>query len=156
MLMKKRMAAIGMFGLILSGAHRIHGQTPVEERLWKAKTLKCEFTLMSRGTWVKGEVQGETKPVKLTFAFIKINADEGTADAQGMFDPSEIIVRLSNGTLHFVQSFREGPLYTTTVWPKETKNGNLQAVHSRHEFTEVSLPGYTSRPEQYYGECTPN
>jgi len=26
-------------------------------------------------------------------------------------------------------------------------------VHARHEYTEVSLPGYTSRPEQYYGEC---
>ena len=88
--------------------------------------------------------------------FIKINADEGTADAIGAFGPSEIIVRLSNGTLHFMQSYREGPLYITTVWPKETHNGFLQAVHTRHEFTEVSLPGFTSRPEQYYGECAPN
>jgi hypothetical protein len=26
-------------------------------------------------------------------------------------------------------------------------------MHSRHEYTDVSLPGYTSSPEQYYGEC---
>jgi len=26
-------------------------------------------------------------------------------------------------------------------------------VHTRHEYTEVRLPGFTSRPEQYYGEC---
>ena len=149
--MKKRVAAIGMLGLLLSGA--IHGQTSVEDRLSKAKSLTCEFTAMSRGTWMKGEPQVETMPVKLTIAFVKIDADEGTADAIGVFGPSEIVVRLANRTLHLMQSFREGPLYTTTVWPKETRNGNLQAVHTRHEFTEVSLPGFTSRPEQYYGEC---
>ena len=108
---------------------------------------------MSRGTWISGEPRVEAMPVKLTIAFVKIDAEEGTADAIGVFGPSEIIVRLSNRTLHLMQSFREGPLYTTTVWPKETRNGNLQAVHTRHEFTEVSLPGFTSRPEQYYGEC---
>ena len=26
-------------------------------------------------------------------------------------------------------------------------------AQTRHEFTEVSLPGYTSSPEQYYGDC---
>jgi len=34
--------------------------------------------------------------------------------------------------------------------------GKLRAVHTRHEYTEVSLPGFTSRPEQYYGDCTPS
>ena len=33
-------------------------------------------------------------------------------------------------------------------------DGKLRAVHTRHEYTEVSLPGFTSRPEQYYGDCT--
>ncbi len=36
---------------------------------------------------------------------------------------------------------------------KRKEQGKLKAVHTRHEYTEVSLPGYTSRPEQYYGEC---
>ena len=57
------------------------------------------------------------------------------------------------GTLHLVQAFREGPLYVTTVFPKETRGGRLQAAHTRHEYTLVSMPGYTSRPEQYIGEC---
>ena len=156
MFMNTRVVAISILGLLLSGADRIHGQGFPDERLAKVKSLKCEFTTMSRGTWIKGEPRVETQAVKVTIAFIKINADEGTADAIGAFDPSEIIVRLSNGTLHLMQSYREGPLYITTVWPKETHNGFLQAVHTRHEFTEVSLPGFTSRPEQYYGECAPN
>ena len=104
-------------------------------------------------SWTNGEPRGEIKPTTLSFAFDEIDSDEGTARIIGAFGPSEIIVRLSTGNLHFVQAFREGPLYTTTVFPRETRNGNLQAVHSRHEYTEVSLPGFTSRPEQYYGEC---
>ena len=27
------------------------------------------------------------------------------------------------------------------------------AVHTRHEYTDVLLIGFTSRPEQYYGDC---
>ena len=57
------------------------------------------------------------------------------------------------GTLHLVQAFREGPLYVTTIFPKETRGARLQAVHTRHEYTLISMPGYTSRPEQYVGEC---
>jgi hypothetical protein len=85
--------------------------------------------------------------------FESVNQDDGTARVVGMFGPSDIIVRLSGETLHLVQSFREGPLYATTVFPKETRAGRLQAVHTRHELTDVSLPGYTSSPEQYYGDC---
>ena len=93
------------------------------------------------------------KTAALSLRFEAIDADEGTARIIGMFGPSDIIVRLSAGTLHFVQVFSAGPLYTTTVFPKETRGRKLQAVHTRHEYTEVSLPGFTSRPEQYYGEC---
>jgi hypothetical protein len=109
---------------------------------------------MTTGTWKNGEPVSETKAVKLSLGFDEINADDGTARVIGAFGPSDIIVRLSLGNLHFVQSFREGPLYTTTIFPKETKDGRLQAVHTRHEYTEVSLPGFTSRPEQYYGDCS--
>ena len=66
---------------------------------------------------------------------------------------SEIIVRSAGGYLNFIQSFRTGPLYTTTVFEKETPDGKLKAVHSRHEYFTVPVPGSTSSPEQYYGEC---
>ena len=53
-----------------------------------------------------------------------------------------------------MQSFRDGPLYVTTVIARPAGGGKWLAVHTRHEYTDVSLPGYTSRPEQYYGSCT--
>jgi len=46
-----------------------------------------------------------------------------------------------------------GPLYVTTVIAKETKDGRLMAVHTRHEYTQISMPGFTSRPEMYVGDC---
>jgi hypothetical protein len=49
--------------------------------------------------------------------------------------------------------FTTGPLYTTTFIDRETQDGKLMAVHTRHEYTDVRLAGFTSRPEQYYGEC---
>ena len=49
--------------------------------------------------------------------------------------------------------FRSGPLYITTVFELETPGRKLKAVHSRHELFAISLPGSTSSPEQYYGEC---
>lgn len=132
------------------------GQTPTgaEARLAAAKKLSCEFPVMATGTWKSGEPQADTKPVRLSIAFDSVNVDEGTARVIGPFGPSEIIARQAFGALHFVQSFRDGPLYITTVFSKETRNGRLQAVHTRHEYTEVFLPGFTSRPEQYYGDCT--
>lgn len=144
---------LGVLLVMLAGADVRSGQMRADERLAKARSVKCTFPLMTTGTWKGGEPLTETKPAALSMGFDAINADEGTARVIGAFGPSDIIVRLSYATLHFVQSFREGPLYTTTIFPKETKPGRLQAVHTRHEYTEVSLPGFTSRPEQYYGDC---
>jgi hypothetical protein len=55
--------------------------------------------------------------------------------------------------LHFIQSFLDGQLYTTTILEKRTAGGKFKAMHSRHEHTDISLPGFTSSPEQYYGDC---
>jgi hypothetical protein len=152
MMMIRHLLALSLL-CALGAADPAHAQGRPAERLPLAKSLACEFTVMATGTWNKGVVQGETKPAKLTLGFDTIDADEGTARVIGRFGPSDIIVRLSLGTLHFVQSFREGPLYATTIFPSPTLDGKLKAVHTRHEFTEVLLPGFTSRPEQYYGEC---
>ena len=122
-------------------------------RLADVSSLDCTFTLNVVATWKSGVPQAVVKPTQLSLRFDSVNPDDGTARVVGIFGPSDIIVRLSGDTLHLIQSFREGPLYATTVFPKETRAGRLQAVHTRHEFTEVSLPGFTSSPEQYYGDC---
>ncbi len=118
-----------------------------------AKSLKCTFPLMSSGTWGKEQPDAKTKPSNLVLQFDAINTDEGTAELLGGFGKYDIIVRYAGGYLHFIQSFLDGPLYTTTVIEKKTAGGKLKAMHSRHEYTDVSLPGFTSTPEQYYGEC---
>jgi hypothetical protein len=143
---------MGALAVFLANASVALAQS-AEARLANAKSLKCVFQLVATVSWINGDPRAEIKPTTLSMGFDEIDSDEGSARIIGTFGPSEIVVRLSSGTLHFVQAFREGPLYTTTIFPKETRNGNLQAVHSRHEYTEVSLPGFTSRPEQYYGEC---
>ena len=144
--------AICTASLMLIITAPINAQT-VKERLQSVRTLDCTFTLNVVATWKSGVPQAEVKTSQLSLRFDSVNPDDGTARVVGMFGPSDIIVRLSGDTLHLIQSFREGPLYATTVFPRETRAGRLQAVHTRHEFTEVSLPGYTSSPEQYYGDC---
>jgi hypothetical protein len=131
----------------------VRTQGPQADRLAAAKSVNCTFSTMAVGTWNGGAAAAEVKPAKLTIGFDQIHTEDGTARVVGAFGPSDIIVKLSDGTLHFVQAFREGPLYTTTIFSHESRGGKLKAVHTRHEYTEVSLPGFTSRPEQYYGEC---
>jgi hypothetical protein len=124
--------------------------------LANVKSIKCTFTLMAVGTW--GD-KGPDVKVKAPDAanremqFDSINADEGTAELQGVYGKSDIIVRYQEPYLHFIQSFLDGHLYTTTVIEKKTAGGKFKAMHSRHEFTDFALVGFTSSPEQYYGDC---
>ena len=148
----KCFALLGVLGAAAPGAPRAVTQPPAE-KLFAANAVSCTFTTMATGTWNSGIAAAEIKPSKFSMGFDQIDADQGTARVIGAFGPSDIIVRFSIGTLHFVQAFREGPLYATTIFPQISKDGKFKAVHTRHEYTEVRLPGFTSRPEQYYGEC---
>ena len=149
------LATVCLLGLGTTGRFvpRVTEAQPPRSVLSTVKSVTCTFPIMATGSWKGGEPQAEVKSSRLSLRFDAVNTDEGTARVIGDFGPSDIIVRLSMGTLHLVQMFADGPMYTTTVFPKETRGGKLQAVHTRHEYTEVSLPGFTSRPEQYYGEC---
>jgi len=132
----------------------LSAQAIVEGSLETVTSLNCNFSLMTISTWTEGQPEVEVDTVNLELQFVSVNADEGTAEMTGstggIFD---IIVRYATPYLHFVQSFRDGPLYTTTVLEKETTEGKLLAMHSRHEYTDYRLIGFTSSPEQYYGDC---
>lgn len=128
--------------------------SPVQNPLEAVKSLKCAFSVYAIGTWQSAEARAEVKTGKLSVAFDSIDTQDGTADAIGAYGPMHIVVRYTASTLHFIQvASTSGALYVTTVFPKETSPGKRLAVHSRHEYTSVALPGFTSRPEQYYGEC---
>jgi hypothetical protein len=125
----------------------------LRDRLQRTKTVSCAFSTMTSGDWQSGQQRATTKPASLNVSFDAINTDEGSARAVGELGKVDVVVRFSEGTLHFMESFREGPLYITTIFPVAADNGRLIAVNSRHEYTSVQVPGYTSRPEQYYGSC---
>jgi hypothetical protein len=140
--------------LVLVSAWPVHPDGAAQGRTAAARSIRCTFPLNATGTWKKdGPPDAAVKPAALVLLFDSINIDEGTARLRSGSVGSEIIARLSGGYLHFIQQFRTGPLYTTTVFDKEGSGGRLKAVHSRHEYFDVPLAGATSSPEQYYGEC---
>ena len=122
-------------------------------RLAAAKALRCTFPRNATGSWTKaGAAQAVLKPATLVLRFDAIDFDDGTAQLRTGKVANEVVVKMAEGYVHFMQVFRTGPLYTTTVFEKDA-NGKPKAVHSRHEYFAVPLAGSTSSPEQYYGEC---
>lgn len=127
--------------------------TPLQQRLAAATSLRCTFSTVATGTWTDGVPAAVTKPAKLNLAFKNVNVDEGTADAEATFGGSFVVVRHTTDYLHLMQSHSAGPLYTTTVFARESREGRMIAVHTRHEYTDVTVAGFTSRPETYLGDC---
>ena len=123
------------------------------KRLAQATSLKCVFPVVASATWKGSTPEAVTRPSKLAVGFTKIDTQDGTAEASGDSGKANITVRLVGNYLHFMQMDAYGAMYVTTVFDQESKAGRLLATHSRHEYTPVSLPGLTSRPEQYYGDC---
>ena len=119
-----------------------------------AKSLRCIFPLNATGTWKRdGSPEAAVNTATLVLLFESINVEEGTAQVKNGTVGTDVIVRAANGYLNLIQSLRTGPLYTTTIFDKETSPGKFKAVHSRHEYLTPPLAGATSSPEQYYGEC---
>jgi hypothetical protein len=125
-----------------------------QARIAAAKSLRCTFPLTATSVWKNGVPPAATvKPATLLLIYDSIDTEEGTARLKSGTTGSEVTARLSGGYLHLIQSFKSGALYTTTVFDRPGAEGKLKAVHSRHEYFTVAVPGATSSPEQYYGEC---
>lgn len=128
----------------------------LEKKLLGAKILKCRFSTLATGDWDGDKTKSTVSTTKLEIAFSSIDIDEGTADADGGYGNAFIAVKYAQGYLHFLQISDAGPLYVTTVLATETTPGHFKAMHTRHEFSPTKVPGFTSRPETYVGECTPS
>jgi hypothetical protein len=142
--------------LVLSlGAVGASVQAPNESpaRFAKVTDISCTFSVMATGTWKDGEARSSVEPSKLSVSFHAIDTQEGTAEADSESGKAHITVRLLGSYLHFMQLDPYGALYVTTILNAQTPAGRFQAVQSRHEYTVIQLPGLTSRPEQYYGDC---
>lgn len=119
-----------------------------------ATEISCTFPVMSAGDWAKdGAPSSEVKKSDFTLVYQSIDTQDGTAQVKGMSGNFYITVRVVGGHLHLLTTDSGGPVYMTTVFNSPAHKGKYKAAHSRHEFTPVQLPGFTSRPEQYVGEC---
>ena len=131
----------------------------LQSNLGGIKKMTCTFSLRASGTWTAGVVGAAVnQPARpLVLRFEAIDVDGGTADAFGAFVgvelASPILVQRFGDGLQFTQMLRSGPLYATTVFNQESRPGKLKAVHVRHESSPVAVPGFTSTPEQYFGDC---
>ena len=124
-----------------------------DDRLSTVRTLACTFTVMARGTWTQNGPEAAIDESTLSFRVESIDTEDASAEVLGPFGSSPVVAQARGDNLHFVQVLGTGPLYTTTVFNRETTAGKFMAVHTRHEYLDVTLIGVTSRPEQYYGEC---
>jgi hypothetical protein len=154
MSMSRLSALVLIAGLLVASVLDAQAPNIPSARLSKITRLQCAFATMATGTWKEGVAESSTRPAKLSIGFNSVDTQEGIAEAVGDAGKAHITVRLLGRYLHLMQMDPYGALYVTTVMDTETRASKLQAVHSRHEYTPVSLPGLTSRPEQYYGECS--
>ncbi len=148
------LALAGGLLAMLGGHGAALGQSGgLEARLAAATRVECRFTALATGTWEDAGPGATTSAAELETAFFDINVSEGTAEAEGRFGAAFIVVRHSSGYLHFMQMSNSGPLHLTTVLAQESADGRMKAVHTRHEYSQVALPGFTARPEMYVGDC---
>ena len=143
----------GATAAVLLAAFAAGPRASAQGRLADVTGLDCSFTVITTADWAGGGAEASTGPAALALRFEEIDADGATAAIVGPYGASHIIVRQTGDYLHLVQMFTVGPLYTTTVIDRETADGRLMAVHTRHEYTDTRLVGFTSRPEQYVGDC---
>jgi hypothetical protein len=154
---QQRWLAVLVFAL---GAQTPHAQAQAPVALADLHRLKCTFTLMATGTWDQKNVpSAEVTPATLSMEFDAIDTQEGTANVTDVSTSAagapHITVRLLADSLHFLAMNISGSVYLTTVFADKDSRagGKFKAVHTRHEFTQIRLTGWTSRPEQYYGQC---
>jgi hypothetical protein len=62
---------------------------------------------------------------------------------------------LTLSSLHFMERSVTGTLNITTVFSGPADATTFRAVHARHDYLPMSLPGYNSEPSvsQHYGTC---
>ena len=142
-----------------AGVPTPRAQAPAPVALAHVQGLKCAFALMTTGTWNKDAPSAEVTPASLSMQFDAIDTQEGTANVVGVSASAagapHITVRLLGDNLHFLAMNISGSAYLTTVFAdRESRAGaKFKAGPTRHEFPQVRLTGWTSRPEQYYGQC---
>lgn len=124
--------------------------------LAQVKSLKCQFSIYSSGSWKNGEPQAQIRqPEQLSLDIDEIDTDSGSARVTGTSGPADVVSLLTVSSLHFMERSVTGTLNITTVFVGEPNAKTFRAVHARHDYLPMSLPGFVSEPSvsQHYGTC---
>lgn len=149
------LAVVTMIGVLPGGAVGL-AQSTDKNPLATVKSLKCTFPVYSVGSWKNGEAKAEVKQAQqFTLEIDEIDTEGGTARVTGTSGPTHVTALLTISSLHFLERTVTGTLTITTVFASEGGARSFRAVHSRHDYLPMSLPGYVSEPSvsQNYGVC---
>jgi hypothetical protein len=156
-------AVLSLAGVLGGGGYVVSGfsltlvaQSTDKNPLASVKSLKCRFPVYTVGSWKNGEPKAEVRQAQqFSLDIDEIDTDSGTARVTGTSGPTHVTALLTISSLHFMERTVTGTLTITTVFASETSPRKYRAVHSRHDYLPMSLPGYTSEPSvsQNYGEC---
>ena len=142
--------------LALLSAHTTAAQSTDKNPLALIKSLKCTFPVYAVGSWKNGEPQAQIKQAaQFSLTIDEIDTDSGSGRVTGTSGPVEVTALLTVSSLHFMERSVTGTLNITTVFVSEGGAKRFRAVHSRHDYLPMSIPGFQSEPtvSQNYGTC---
>jgi hypothetical protein len=142
--------------LSLAGARPAFGQSTDKNPLALVKSFKCTFPVYAVGAWKTGEPQAQIKQAdQFTLTIDDIDTDSGSGRVTGTAGPVEVTALLTVSSLHFMERSVTGTLNITTIFVSDGGARKFRAVHSRHDYLPMSIPGFTSEPTvtQNYGTC---
>src|SRR3954471_9397751 len=139
-------------------AHAAGAQTTDKNPLAQVKALKCRFGIYASGAWAKTTQEASAQvrqPETLTLEIDEIDTDSGSGRVTGTAGPADVTALLTISSLHFMERSVTGTLNITTVFSGVEGAKSFRAVHTRHDYLPLSLPGYSSEPSvsQHYGIC---
>jgi len=132
-------------------------QTTDKNPLAHVKSLKCRFVIYASGSWSKTyEPAAQVRqPETLSIEVDEIDTDSGSGRVTGTAGPADVTALLTLSSLHFMERSVTGTLNITTVFSAAEGAKTFRAVHTRHDYLPMNLPGYESAPSvsQHYGVC---
>jgi hypothetical protein len=144
--------------LLLAMSSAAHAQTTDKNPLAQVKSMKCRFAIYASGSWAKTTQEASAQvrqPEMLSLEIDDIDTDSGSGRVTGTAGPADVTALLTISSLHFMERSVTGTLNITTVFSGEAGAKSFRAVHTRHDYLPMSLPGYQSDPSvsQHYGIC---
>jgi len=142
--------------LALLSARAVSAQGTDKNPLALVKTLKCTFPVYAVGSWKAGVPQSQIKQAEqFSLTIDQIDTDSGSGRVTGTSGPVEVTALLTVSSLHFMERSVTGTLNVTTIFVSGGGVKRFRAVHSRHDYLPMSIPGFESEPtvSQNYGMC---